>query len=402
LLIDELESGMARLPDSECLENFRNLLTISRFKRNFRAVISGVFSPAELSAKGSPLNNLNLEYLAVLESKHASALIAAGFPKRRQPELEARVLELTGRHPYILQGVLGYLWDFGELTGGGIQEACRRFVRDREGTFRNWLKTFREEGCRLYQAMLDDSLREVPHSNSLAILSYHGVIFESATRGPQLGSTLFRNWFRANSKLETPTAVGELVSAKTAPTRGRRVFVVHGRNKPIRNALFTFLRALDLEPLGWEALVEATNKPAPHISEILKAGFAMADAALVLLTPDEEARVREPFRQHDDPEYEGMLSPQPRPNVLFEAGMAMAYFPERTVLGLPLQGVPFARGPLYRARKEFISCCLDFRGGRRPSRGPGWRPGANRQHNKRRVAASQRYGRDTSEWIPSG
>ena len=69
-----------------------------------------------------------------------------------------------------------------------------------------------------------------------------------------------------------------------------------------------------------------------HIGEILKAGFKMANAAVVLLTPDEEARVLEPFKLDDDPRYEAELSPQPRPNVLFEAGMAMAHFPERTVL----------------------------------------------------------------------
>jgi hypothetical protein len=37
---------------------------------------------------------------------------------------------------------------------------------------------------------------------------------------------------------------------------------------------------LGLEPLEWTALVEATNNPAPHINEILKAGFKMANAAV--------------------------------------------------------------------------------------------------------------------------
>jgi predicted nucleotide-binding protein len=89
---------------------------------------------------------------------------------------------------------------------------------------------------------------------------------------------------------------------------------------------------LGLNPLDWTKLVEATGDPAPHINEILKAGFRIATSAVVLLTPDDEARVREEFRQEDDPEYERTLSPQPRPNVLFEAGMAMAHFPRRTVL----------------------------------------------------------------------
>lgn len=47
----------------------------------------------------------------------------------------------------------------------------------------------------------------------------------------------------------------------------------------------------------------------------MKAGFKIASSAVVLLTPDDEARVREEFRLPDDPEYERTLSPQPKPNI---------------------------------------------------------------------------------------
>jgi Predicted nucleotide-binding protein containing TIR-like domain len=88
------------------------------------------------------------------------------------------------------------------------------------------------------------------------------------------------------------------------------------------------------------------NKPAPHVSEILEVGFKIAHCAVVLLTPDDEARVRDEFRLPDDPEYEWKLSPQPRPNVLFEAGMAMAHFPDRTVL---CKSAGIARSPTSQA-----------------------------------------------------
>jgi hypothetical protein len=61
-------------------------------------------------------------------------------------------------------------------------------------------------------------------------------------------------------------------------------------------------------------------------------GCLMAGAAIVLMTPDDEARLRDHFRQEHDPSYEKQLTPQPRPNVIFEAGLAMAKFRDKTVL----------------------------------------------------------------------
>jgi predicted nucleotide-binding protein len=333
LLIDELEAAMERLPDSECLENLRNLLTISRYKRYFRAIVTGIFSPVELAAKGSPLNNLNPEYLAILAPAEAASLIDAGFPEGMPEDLQSAVFEISGRHPYILQGILGYLWDCGSVSETNLTAASRRFVRDREGTFRRWLETFRPEGCLLYRRLLEARHEGEPEGTALAILSYHCVIDESEPGRVSIGSTIFRDWFRLNYRSEdSPVAVAlEPAKIKSQPV-GKRIFVVHGRDIRLRNSLFTFLRSLGLEPLDWTALVEATGNPSPHINEILKVGFKIAHSAVVLLSPDDEARLREEFRTPDDPEYEVRLSPQPRPNVLFEAGMAIASFPDRTVL----------------------------------------------------------------------
>src|SRR6266403_2768227 len=57
-----------------------------------------------------------------------------------------------------------------------------------------------------------------------------------------------------------------------------------------------------------------------------------AQAVVVLLTPDDEARLRESvWGKHEQP-YETQFTLQARPNVLFEAGMAMARDSDRTVL----------------------------------------------------------------------
>ena len=115
-------------------------------------------------------------------------------------------------------------------------------------------------------------------------------------------------------------------------TSTREVFVVHTRNPAVRDALFDFLRAIDLHPLEWSEAVSATGKPSPYIGEILDTAFYRAHAIVVLFTPDDEARLRAPFRVENDPAHETELTGQARPNVLFEAGMAMGRDQDRTVL----------------------------------------------------------------------
>ena len=115
-------------------------------------------------------------------------------------------------------------------------------------------------------------------------------------------------------------------------TGTREVFVVHGRNEIARKAIFVFLRSIGLDPLEWAEAAHATGKPTPYIGEILDAAFSRAHAVVVLFTPDDEARLREPFQSDSDPPYETQLTGQARPNVLFEAGMAMERDQDRTVL----------------------------------------------------------------------
>ena len=112
----------------------------------------------------------------------------------------------------------------------------------------------------------------------------------------------------------------------------REIFVVHGRNAPARDALFEFLRSIDLHPLEWSEAVRLTGKASPYIGEVLHAAFSRAHAVVVLMSPDDEVRLRQPFREPNDPPHETTLTGQARPNVLFEAGMAMSWSEDRTVL----------------------------------------------------------------------
>lgn len=112
----------------------------------------------------------------------------------------------------------------------------------------------------------------------------------------------------------------------------RVVFVVHGRNMAARSAMFQFLRAIGLRPREWSQAVADAGKAMPYIGEVLDAAFSKAQAVVVLMTPDDEARLREQYRAPGDPPYETELTPQARPNVIFEAGMAMGRAPDRTVI----------------------------------------------------------------------
>lgn len=118
-------------------------------------------------------------------------------------------------------------------------------------------------------------------------------------------------------------------SVKPAPNS---VFVVHGRDDEARNAMFVFLRAVGVTPIEWLSAVRLSKKAAPYVGEILDAAFARARAILVLMTPDDLAQLRPDLLLPSDKPYERVLAGQARPNVLFEAGMAFATHPDRTVL----------------------------------------------------------------------
>lgn len=156
--------------------------------------------------------------------------------------------------------------------------------------------------------------------------------FEVIDRGyyPETGYQMKTKRLR---RLEDASAFeGRAAEAKTAPADPRSVFVVHGRNERLRRSMFAFLRALGLSPIEWTKALELTGKASPYVGEVLEAAFSKAQAIVVLLTPDDEARLHPDFRRSEDEEYERRLTGQARPNVLFEAGMALGHAPDRTVL----------------------------------------------------------------------
>jgi len=121
-------------------------------------------------------------------------------------------------------------------------------------------------------------------------------------------------------------------TAPAAPDRTRNVFVVHGRDEEVRSAMFALLRRLDLRPLEWEHLVQATGQAAPFLGDVVAHAPSQAQAALVLLTPDDVAKLHPQLLGETEPDHETRLTGQPRQNVLIELGMVLMAYPERTVI----------------------------------------------------------------------
>ncbi len=120
--------------------------------------------------------------------------------------------------------------------------------------------------------------------------------------------------------------------SENAQVNSRDVFVIHGRDERLRAGMFEFLRSLGLNPMEWSHAIELTGKGSPYVGEVLDAAFTHAQAVVVLFTPDDLVKLRPELCGPKEPAHETSLTPQARPNVLFESGMAMASQPNRTIM----------------------------------------------------------------------
>jgi predicted nucleotide-binding protein len=176
-----------------------------------------------------------------------------------------------------------------------------------------------------------------PEIAALEVASMAGVNFQRFATEEQLERL-------RTARAAIPThVVGASSASSTAPSQragarrkpkppGKSVWIVHGRDEQLRRAMFDFIRSLRLEPLEWSSAVKATRKGSPYPGEVLDKAFAKASAVVVLLTPDDEAQLKKTHWRTGEEAYEKKLMGQPRPNVLFEAGMAFGTHPSQTIL----------------------------------------------------------------------
>ena len=129
-----------------------------------------------------------------------------------------------------------------------------------------------------------------------------------------------------NTRAATETA------AELMAERARNVFVVYGRDRQARDAVFRLLHFLGLRPLEWEKLVHATAEASPFLGKVVADAPSLAQAAVVILTPDDEVRLHPELRNDPEDDFELRRMLQPRPNVLVELGMALAVYPQNTII----------------------------------------------------------------------
>ena len=235
VMIDEVDDIASRLSErdpitgDEFFRNLRHLVMQDDLCRHFRMVVTSV-KEADLPTlirSGSPLMLASQE-LGVLDFADVDELIGVGFPDGMTNSAKARLSELTGRHPYLLQGVLHTLWPPGGvgIDSDQVDRAAASFQRERNAHFGVWLDAFDVISRRVYgclsarpdgTASLSKLVGAVPVvagkavyrydiEQALSILATHGVI-EADEDDYRIAGTMFRDWFHSHA----PVAKDEVV-----------------------------------------------------------------------------------------------------------------------------------------------------------------------------------------------
>lgn len=110
----------------------------------------------------------------------------------------------------------------------------------------------------------------------------------------------------------------------------RKVFVIYGRDLKVKEELFDLLRLVDLKPLEWATIIEYTGEGSPTTYHSIDVAMDNVQAVVALFTPDDKVELREGLLKSGDSAEEDTY--QPRPNVLFETGMAFGKDKNKTIL----------------------------------------------------------------------
>lgn len=129
-----------------------------------------------------------------------------------------------------------------------------------------------------------------------------------------------------------PRAAARKGERKLPKTKENTVFVVHGRDTKLRDSMYQFLGALGLKPQEWGHAIRAARGANPYVNEAVTRIMEQAQAIVVLLSPDDDVKLKDQFVTRDERTTEGKLHGQARPNVIFEAGIAIGTHHKKSVV----------------------------------------------------------------------
>jgi hypothetical protein len=266
LLLDECDWIAEQLWSSDLSSALRFLLVGRKTRSLLKVVMAGSYKfLTQVSQYGSPLRNI-LKYhtLQVLNEQDSRDLITKPTDGIPSEEIIQTVIKQSGGHPFLLQYLMFYLWDYGleNVRIDTVFDITARFLHERFD-FQNWVDDLGEPGLRVYSrlAQIDEPLNEaqiratlkpVP-SNLLQVLDalcYQGLVVPTKERlGFRVTSEMFKDWFVSTvlGRLES-TSLQRLYSlsrdffAKAqfdVEELGSAEFLLHVRNQDHPQALYS-------------------------------------------------------------------------------------------------------------------------------------------------------------------
>jgi predicted nucleotide-binding protein len=175
---------------------------------------------------------------------------------------------------------------------------------------------------------------------ALLLASENGISIQRYATEDQLA--ILRGAPRA-APVQAAAAPTAAVARKTAPavrrprtiptTKDNSIFVVHGRDAKLNEDMFGFLRAIGLNPKEWSQAIKDAKGANPNVGQVINNAMKHVQGVLVMFSPDEQAKLKSKFCGEKDKK-NGLdkLDGQARPNVLFEAGLALGAHPDKTLL----------------------------------------------------------------------
>ena len=249
LMIDEIDAIVRRVPAAGgLLANLRELVSSSDLRSKLRLIVTGVNDLSGVMEVGSPLRNiLAKKELGVIDEGAMDRLIRYGFGESLDEEAIGSLKELTGGHPYLLQGLLHELWlEWGErssrLGADAVGRARSAFEGQYGENFEVWKRAIGELGRGVYgslsaiggHASIEDLRGCLRYTGGdidkgVAWLACHGLIEQIEGEEVQICGSMFREWFEQQvavpAIVETLAEVRKLVESSRIDASVREAVV---------------------------------------------------------------------------------------------------------------------------------------------------------------------------------